>query len=79
MRQTWVKWRAVATLMVGVAGGGGMKRLLAVLIVMLGLSVAQAEGAHLGVRLGLPFLIGVHAGYDFGSFGSGFGVGRGVR
>jgi hypothetical protein len=56
-----------------------MKRLLAVLIVMLGLSVAQAEGAHLGVRLGLPFLIGVHAGYDFGSFGSGFGVGRGVR
>ena len=55
-----------------------MKRLLAVLIVILGLTlglnVARAEGVHLGVRLGLPFLIGVQAGYDFGSNGSGFGV-----
>ena len=49
-----------------------MKKLLAVLALVLALgfgSSASAQDAYFGVRLGIPFLIGVQGGANFDSFG----------
>jgi hypothetical protein len=55
-----------------------MKRILIVLGVVLASSiassVASAQEAYFGVRFGLPFLIGVQGGADFGERGDGLGV-----
>lgn len=55
-----------------------MKRFLIVLGVVLASSVASsvasAQEAYFGVRFGLPFLIGVQGGVDFGERGDGPGV-----
>jgi hypothetical protein len=55
-----------------------MKRILIVLSVVLASSiassVASAQEAYFGVRFGLPFLIGVQGGADFGERGDGLGV-----
>ncbi len=55
-----------------------MKRFLIVLGVVLASSVASsvasAQEAYFGVRFGLPFLIGVQGGADFGERGDGLGV-----
>ena len=56
----------------------GMKRFMILLGVVLvssvSFSAASAQEAYFGVRFGLPFLIGVQGGADFGERGEGLGV-----
>ncbi len=52
-----------------------MKKILCILVLCLGLgSFASAQSSYFGVKFGLPYLIGVQYGHDFGASNQGFGV-----
>lgn len=52
-----------------------MKKLLIIFLMLFGLqSIAAAQGAYFGVKLGVPYVFTMHYGYDFQAVNQGFGV-----